>query len=122
MTEKSEFKDAISTPEEIIEDARNGRMFILVDHEDRDPLLSEQLDERLRNATPISHDNDARAFAELDAGRLADLLAYRTYLESVREWPFDDVTLRRFLLYLLIPVGSWLGGALVERLVSQMLD
>ncbi len=36
MTEESEFKDAISTPEEIIEDARNGRMFILVDHEDRE--------------------------------------------------------------------------------------
>lgn len=28
--------DAISTTEEIIEDARNGRMFILVDHEDRE--------------------------------------------------------------------------------------
>ena len=28
--------DAISTVEEIIEDARNGRMFILVDHEDRE--------------------------------------------------------------------------------------
>jgi 3,4-dihydroxy 2-butanone 4-phosphate synthase/GTP cyclohydrolase II len=36
MTEESEFKDAISTPEEIIEDARNGRMFILVDHEERE--------------------------------------------------------------------------------------
>ncbi|MGR3660529.1 MAG: 3,4-dihydroxy-2-butanone-4-phosphate synthase [Paracoccaceae bacterium] len=30
------FKDAISSVEEIIEDARNGRMFILVDHEDRE--------------------------------------------------------------------------------------
>ena len=33
---KSEFVDAISSIEEIIEDARNGRMFILVDHEDRE--------------------------------------------------------------------------------------
>jgi 3,4-dihydroxy 2-butanone 4-phosphate synthase/GTP cyclohydrolase II len=32
----SEFHDAISTIEEIIEDARNGRMYILVDHEDRE--------------------------------------------------------------------------------------
>lgn len=31
-----EWKDAISSIEEIIEDARNGRMFILVDHEDRE--------------------------------------------------------------------------------------
>ncbi|MDJ0826045.1 MAG: 3,4-dihydroxy-2-butanone-4-phosphate synthase [Rhodobacter sp.] len=30
------YHDAISTVEEIIEDARNGRMFILVDHEDRE--------------------------------------------------------------------------------------
>ncbi|MFM9863441.1 MAG: 3,4-dihydroxy-2-butanone-4-phosphate synthase [Micropepsaceae bacterium] len=33
---KSEFHDFISAPEEIIEDARNGRMFILVDAEDRE--------------------------------------------------------------------------------------
>ena len=31
-----EFRDAISSIEDIIEDARNGRMFILVDHEDRE--------------------------------------------------------------------------------------
>ncbi len=30
------YADAISSVEEIIEDARNGRMFILVDHEDRE--------------------------------------------------------------------------------------
>ena len=30
------FKDAISSVEEIIDDARNGRMFILIDHEDRE--------------------------------------------------------------------------------------
>ncbi|EEW25419.1 3,4-dihydroxy-2-butanone-4-phosphate synthase [Rhodobacter ferrooxidans] len=33
---KTDFSDAISTIEEIIDDARNGRMFILVDHEDRE--------------------------------------------------------------------------------------
>jgi len=31
-----DWSDAISTVEEIIDDARNGRMFILVDHEDRE--------------------------------------------------------------------------------------
>ena len=31
-----DWRDAISSVEEIIEDARNGRMFILVDHEDRE--------------------------------------------------------------------------------------
>lgn len=33
---KTEFSDAISSVEEIIEDARQGRMYILVDHEDRE--------------------------------------------------------------------------------------
>jgi hypothetical protein len=54
--------------------------------------------------------------------RLADLLAYKTHLEGLREWPFDASTLSRFGLYLLIPVGSWLGGAFVERLLNLALD
>ena len=33
---EANWRDAISTIEEIIDDARNGRMFILVDHEDRE--------------------------------------------------------------------------------------
>ena len=33
---KTEYSDAISSVEEIIEDARNGKMFLLVDHEDRE--------------------------------------------------------------------------------------
>jgi 3,4-dihydroxy 2-butanone 4-phosphate synthase / GTP cyclohydrolase II len=36
MSDRTDFSDAISSVEEIIEDARNGRMFILVDHEDRE--------------------------------------------------------------------------------------
>ncbi|MDE0589039.1 3,4-dihydroxy-2-butanone-4-phosphate synthase [Halocynthiibacter sp. C4] len=37
MTDSAQhYTDAISSVEEIIEDARNGRMFILVDHEDRE--------------------------------------------------------------------------------------
>jgi 3,4-dihydroxy 2-butanone 4-phosphate synthase / GTP cyclohydrolase II len=36
MTNKTEYSAAISSVEEIIEDARNGRMYILVDHEDRE--------------------------------------------------------------------------------------
>ncbi len=33
---RTDYADAIASIEEIIEDARNGRMFILVDHEDRE--------------------------------------------------------------------------------------
>lgn len=52
---------------------------------------------------------------------LADWIAYRGLIESVREWPVDAPTLRRFALYLAIPLGSWLGGALVERMVDTLL-
>jgi len=53
---------------------------------------------------------------------LADWIAYRGLIESVREWPIDAPTLRRFALYLAIPLGSWFGGALVERMVDALLD
>ena len=33
---ETDWKDAISSIEDIIDDARNGRMFVLVDHEDRE--------------------------------------------------------------------------------------
>lgn len=52
---------------------------------------------------------------------LADWIAYRSLVASVREWPVDAPTLRRFALYLALPLGSWLGGALVERLVDALL-
>jgi hypothetical protein len=53
---------------------------------------------------------------------LADLLAYRSFVEGLREWPLDAPTLTRFVLYVGIPVGSWLGGALVERVVDAILS
>ncbi len=52
---------------------------------------------------------------------LDELVAWRGLVESVREWPFDASTFSRFLLYLAIPLGSWLGGAMVERLVDAAL-
>ena len=65
----------------------------------------------------------------LDAGpetdgsrtRMADLVAYRSLVQDVREWPFDVSTLARFLLFGALGVGSWLGGALVERLLDVVL-
>lgn len=53
---------------------------------------------------------------------LADLLAWEARVERVREWPFDAPSLLRFVLYLGLPLGSWLGGALVERLLGAALD
>jgi hypothetical protein len=56
-----------------------------------------------------------------DPGRLPALIAYEARIEAVREWPFDTPTVGRFLLFLLIPLASWIGGALVERFVDAAL-
>ena len=52
---------------------------------------------------------------------LGDLLAYRDFVHSVPEWPFTAPLRLRFLLYAAIPLGSWLGGALVERALDTAL-
>lgn len=75
------------------------------------------VDAKARRVRDAALTGDAAAY-----GRLADLLAYRAYVESVREWPIDTSMLLRFTLYLLIPLGSWVSGALVERLVDAVLD
>jgi hypothetical protein len=56
-----------------------------------------------------------------EAARLPALLAYEGRVTSVSEWPFDTPTLVRFALFLLLPLGSWLGGALVEHVVNLWL-
>jgi hypothetical protein len=53
--------------------------------------------------------------------RLATLLSLKQHVAATREWPFDLGTLGRFLLYAAIGVGSWLGGAAVERLLDLLL-
>lgn len=56
-----------------------------------------------------------------ESPRLANLIAYRSLVEDVREWPFDVSTLLRFTLYVMLGVGSWLGAALVERVLGRVL-
>jgi hypothetical protein len=56
-----------------------------------------------------------------ESGRVGDLVAYRTLIEGIREWPFDVSALARFAFFATLGVGSWLGGALVERLLDALL-
>lgn len=62
----------------------------------------------------------------LERGRtstgLDEFLAWEERIERVRAWPVDAAAVARFGLYLLIPIGSWSGGALVERLIDSFLD
>ena len=56
------------------------------------------------------------------AREFADVLTLRSHLRDVREWPFDISVFARLAVYLVIPVGSWAGAALVERLLNAFLD
>jgi hypothetical protein len=87
-------------------------------------LIWEVKHEELMRLEPLLRQarDDALASEVSSQGRLGDLLAYKTRIESTPEWPFDSSTLFRFGLYLFIPVGSMVGGALVERIVDFMLD
>ena len=51
---------------------------------------------------------------------MANIAAYQTSIDNIRSWPFDNPTLVRFALYLLIPVGSVVGSVMVERVVDAL--
>ncbi len=57
-----------------------------------------------------------------ESPRLANLIAYYQLIEATREWPIDAANLLRFFMYLLIGLGSWLGGAFVELLLDRTLS
>ena len=64
-----------------------------------------------------AHANDTPEVAT----RLATLLTLKEHIDAAREWPFDVPTLARFALYVAIGLGSWLGGAVVERILDAAL-
>jgi hypothetical protein len=54
--------------------------------------------------------------------RLGNLIQYLEFVKSIREWPFDLSIVARSVLLVVLGAGSWLGGAIVERLLSLALD
>jgi hypothetical protein len=64
--------------------------------------------------------------SSLLAGRLerptvADLVTWAGYVSALSTSPFTQATRLWFVLYLALPLGSWLGGALVDWLVERLL-
>jgi hypothetical protein len=51
---------------------------------------------------------------------LQPLLDYRREVKQVPEWPFDSLVIFRLLFYLTIPPLTWVGAALIERLVDTV--
>jgi hypothetical protein len=70
----------------------------------------------------LARDGPKAADAAAAAARLPALFAAEARTLSVREWPFDAGSAVRFGLYLTIGIGSWVGGALVERLLGAAMD
>jgi hypothetical protein len=50
------------------------------------------------------------------------LLAHRQRLRGQRTWPLDTALLSRLFVYLIIPPLAWAGAAVVERVVTRMLE
>lgn len=62
-----------------------------------------------------------RADAPPEDARLGNLIEYQAFVKSIREWPFDLRTVSRSVLLIVLGAGSWLGGAIVERLLDLVL-
>ena len=54
------------------------------------------------------------------SGELADMVAYRTLIEQVPEWPFTGSTYVRLFVYALIPLASWGAGIVAEELLGRL--
>jgi hypothetical protein len=69
----------------------------------------------IRDSRTHLHNLFSDASSDASSGQMADLTAYQRLVEDVPEWPFRTSTLVQVLLYLLIPVASWIGGLLIEN-------
>jgi hypothetical protein len=55
------------------------------------------------------------------AGRIADVVALRGHVERLREWPFDTSAIRRVVVYLLLPLLTWLLTVAMQPWVESWL-
>lgn len=87
---------------------------------------------RVREAKQLELDWTAAEIARLRAGLssaqpgrrsgdLADVVAYRTLIADVPEWPFTGSTYVRLTLYALIPLASWGLGVVAEEVIGRLL-
>jgi hypothetical protein len=74
--------------------------------------------ERLRDQIRAARAETDTAVA---SPRLANLTGYYQLIDSASEWPIDAANLLKFIGYLLLGLGSWLGGAVVERILDSAI-
>ena len=73
---------------------------------------------KVRTAIDSRRDPETRSVE--DAQQLRADLAIERRLMEISEWPFDAGSYGRVALYVLLGLGSWVGAALVERLLESL--
>ena len=73
---------------------------------------------QIRKAIGLRRDPDTRSVD--DAQQLRADLALERRLMEMSEWPFDAGSYGRVVLYIMFGLGSWVGAALVERLLESL--
>ena len=74
-----------------------------------------------RIAADLGQHRDVLAGAE-GPDRVDRLMAYRQRIQAVPEWPFGAGAAPRALLYVALPLLSWIAAALVERSLAAVLN
>jgi hypothetical protein len=90
----------------------------------RDRLRAAKREELRRVDAAIRGEPDAlrgSMIGRRESPSLADLLAWRSFVQAVPEWPIDTGTLGRSAFFVGLPLLSWVGGALVERAVDLVI-
>ncbi|MGI9295741.1 MAG: hypothetical protein ACR2PS_17305 [Pseudomonadales bacterium] len=73
---------------------------------------------QIRKAIALRRDPVTRSVD--DAQQLRADLALERRLMEMSEWPFDAGSYGRVALYIMLGLGSWVGAALVERLLESL--
>ena len=61
------------------------------------------------------------ASAPAAAAELPALLAYERRIETVRPWAIEVSQMLRFAVLVVLAIGSWLGGAIMDHVVDRFL-
>ncbi len=84
-------------------------------------IRAEKQSELARIRAAIARESDARIAGDEDWAPRGDLIAYKQEIDRVSTWAFNTPTVFRFVLYVSLGVGSWLGAAFVERWLGTLL-
>lgn len=64
---------------------------------------------------------DSRLNAEMDDLNIVDLITYKNFLREIKDLPVNIPIAFRLLLYILLPVLTWVAASLVDKLVVAFL-